>query len=270
MNKILLFIPMYNCEKQIVRVLKQLDSEVQDYLTQVIIVNNRSTDNGEDAVKSFLQTNKLNLSIKLLRNNDNYGLGGSHKVAFSYAMDNGFDYVIVLHGDDQGHIENILPYLKSREYEHYDCFLGARFKKGSKLDGYSWFRTFGNVVYNMLFSAVVGTMIYDLGSGLNMYSTKILKDKFYLKFKDNLMFNYCMILGSSYKKHKIKFFPIRWSEDDQVSNVKMVNQAIIVLRLLWSYFVNPKKFMQTEHRDKVIDEYTYKCIYSTKEGKLSE
>ena len=45
-DKILLFIPMYNCEKQIIRVLNQLRSEVSEYITEVIIVNNRSTDDG--------------------------------------------------------------------------------------------------------------------------------------------------------------------------------------------------------------------------------
>lgn len=259
-KKILLFIPMYNCERQIVRVLGQLDEEIQKYISKVIVVNNRSTDNGEDAVKNFIGEKNLSIPISLLRNDENYGLGGSHKVAFAYAIENGFDYVIVLHGDDQGHINNILPYLRSGEYEKHDCMLGARFIKGAHLDGYSAFRTFGNRVYNLLFSMVVHKRIYDLGSGLNMYSVQTLKDDFYHTYKDNLMFNYCMILGSYYKKLDIKYFPIRWSEDDQVSNVKMVSQAFEVLRILGMYAVNKKKFLSTDFRDNPIDKYSAKEI----------
>ena len=113
MDKILLFIPMYNCQKQIVRVLNQLKGEAAEYISQVIVVNNRSTDDGEQAVINFLESEKLSVPVKLLRNDENYGLGGSHKVAFDYAINNGYDYVIVLHGDDQGDISNILPYLKN-------------------------------------------------------------------------------------------------------------------------------------------------------------
>ena len=59
---------------------------------------------------------------------------------------------MIMHGDDQGSIKDILPVLKTKEYEKHDCMLGARFMKGSKLIGYSKFRTFGNRVYNMLFT----------------------------------------------------------------------------------------------------------------------
>ncbi len=131
--KILLFIPMYNCEKQIVRVLGQLTDEVCSYLSEVIVINNRSTDNGEQVVQDYLKEHNLPVKVSLFRNDENYGLGGSQKMAFNYAAQNGFDYVLMLHGDDQGDISNMLPYFKNKEYEKYDCFLGSRFMKGLQL-----------------------------------------------------------------------------------------------------------------------------------------
>lgn len=263
MNKILLFIPMYNCKKQIPRVLAQLTDEVCNYLTEAIILNNRSTDGGEQAVRSYLEAHPLPIPVKLMRNDDNYGLGGSHKVAFQYAVNRGFDYVIVLHGDDQGSIDNILPYLKNGEYEKYDCFLGARFMHGSSLQGYSKFRTFGNWVYDLLFSLGCWYRVYDLGSGLNMYKTEILKKPFYLKYNDNLMFNVCMIMGSIYYGHSIRFFPIIWREDDQVSNVKMVSQATLTLKLLAAFASNRKKFVEAEHRERPVEHYNARTVYES-------
>ncbi|MBR3134888.1 MAG: glycosyltransferase family 2 protein [Clostridia bacterium] len=252
-EKILLFIPAYNCEKQIIRVLNQLDEKVFNYINEVIVINNRSTDNTEKVIKKYINEHKEK-NIKLLRNKENYGLGGSHKVAFDYAKKNKYEYIIILHGDDQGRIKDIIPFIENEEYKKHDCLLGARFMKGSQLKGYSKFRTFGNRVYNILFSIVVRKRIYDLGAGLNLYSIRMLEDEFYKKFPDNLMFNYCMILASNYYNHKIEFVPISWREDDQVSNVKMVNQAITVLKMLFKYFIN-KKFIIKEMREKIIDEY---------------
>lgn len=257
-DRILLFIPAYNCEKQIVRVLNQLTPAVMAYIDKVIVVNNRSTDGTEQAVLDF-KTAHSSLPITLLRNKENYGLGGSHKVAFDYAVAYGFDYVVVLHGDDQGSLMDFLPVFANRYYAKHDCILGARFMRGSKLEGYSAFRTLGNIVYDFLFAYVVGKRVYDLGSGLNMYSVEMLKNEFYKKFPDNLMFNYCMILAGQYYGHDIKFYPISWREDDQVSNVKMMNQAVRVLSMLKDYYNDPVAICE-EYRDKIIDKYEAEVI----------
>lgn len=253
-GKMMLFIPAYNCEKQIVRVLAQLDEEVCAYFDEILVVNNRSTDHTEGQVLKFIRENP-SVNVKLMRNDDNYGLGGSQKMAFHYAVDHGYEYVCMLHGDDQGDIHDFLPMLKKGIHLSHDCVLGARFMRGSKLKGYSTFRTFGNVVYDFIFAFVTKRRIYDLGSGLNLYSTEMLKDAFFEKFPDNLMFNYVMILASHYYKHDIRFYPVSWREDDQVSNVKMVNQAINVLKMAFEYFLDNEKIKQ-EYRDKERDAYT--------------
>ena len=91
-DKILVFIPAYNCEKQLPRVLAQLDHVIMSYITDVIIVNNCSIDGTVEAAKNYLCSHP-EIPCKILNNNENYNLGGSHKVAFQYAIKNGFDYV---------------------------------------------------------------------------------------------------------------------------------------------------------------------------------
>ena len=252
---------MYNCEKQIVRVLGQLTDDVCRYLAEVIVVNNRSTDNGEQAVINYLNANTMSIPVKLFRNDDNYGLGGSHKVAFQYAISNGFDYVIVLHGDDQGRVADFIPLLKSREYENYDCCLGARFMQGSKLIGYSNLRIWGNYGFNFLFSMVVNKSIKDLGSGLNIYKVSTLSNKYFLHYPDTLYFNDLMILASCYYKHKMLFYPISWREEDQVSNNKLISFSLSLLKMLYKYTVNKEQYLKNDMRSVVRENYTAKIIY---------
>lgn len=270
MSKILLWIPMYNCEKQIVRVLAQLKGEPEKYIDHVIIVNNRSTDQGEQAVIEFLKAHTYKPGIELLRNHENYGLGGSHKVAWQYAIDHGYDYVITLHGDDQGHISDLLPLIKDGTYKKYDCLLGSRFLKESTLDGYSKFRTFGNRVYNILFSIATLHVIHDLGAGLNMYHVDMLRDRHYMKFADNLTFNYYGVLALRYYKQTYLFFPLRWSEDDQVSNVKMVSQALKTIGIVLESICRRKSFFTKDHRDKAVAQYRADCVFCTKESPSSQ
>ena len=92
-----------------------------------------------------------------------------------------------------------------------------------------------------------------------MYSTKILKDNFYHKFPDRLTFNCCMLFAHKYYKHKTKFFPITWREDDQVSNVKMFSQAKITLKMALK-FMFCRKSVKKEYRTKIIENYKAKEI----------
>ena len=245
-DRILLFIPMYNCRRQIPRVLAQLTPEVCQHLSEVLIVDNRSQDGSPEAAKQSLE--KLPpLPVKILLNDRNVGLGGSHKVAFNYCLENGFDYCIVLHGDDQGSIGDLVPLLKDHTHKRYDWLLGSRFMKGSRLDGYSWLRTWGNRAFNRMFSVLAGSPIYDLGSGLNMYAVQSLRGRSYLKHPDDLTFNYHMILHGALGPDTILFFPLLWREADQISNVRLFRQSTRLLGILFDFAFRRNYFLAADN-----------------------
>lgn len=250
-DKIMVFIPVYNCEKQITRVLSQINDDVLTYVDEIIVVNNLSTDNTVKVTQDYLLQHR-ELPCKIINNNANFNLGGSHKVAFNYALENDFDYVIVLHGDDQADIRDFLPILKKRSYKRADCVLGGRFESRSCLIGYSKKRILGNHVFNLIYSLAAGKSIRDMGSGLNMYSTNMLKSKFYIGLSDSLYFNAEMLLFSAYYNVDFKFYPITWREEDQVSNAKLFNLSYNLFVMALRYRLNKKKY---------IDSYCKKDIY---------
>ncbi|MGN0984177.1 MAG: glycosyltransferase family 2 protein [Gemmiger sp.] len=261
-EKLLVFIPAYNCEKQVPRVLEQLlDPRVAPWVGECIVVNNRATDGTEAAVQRWMQAHPA-APVRLLRNDENYGLGGSHKVAFGYAAAHGYGHLVVLHGDDQGAIADLLPILENGTYRHYDCCLGSRFMKGSRIQGYSTLRVVGNYGFNWLFSLVAGQRITDLGSGLNLYAVEPLKSRYYQKFPDTLYFNDCMILALCQLKQRVLFFPISWREEDQVSNNKLTSFGISLLRLCGEFLRGRDAFVRKEWRTKIIQDYTSTVVAS--------
>lgn len=260
-NKILVFIPVYRCEMQVRRVLEQFDSSIQEWVDTVMVVDNRSPDKTLEAAINQGKSVLKDCNFVAWRNADNYGLGGSHKAAFDYAIEHGFDYLIVLHGDDQANIQDLLPQLKAGAHINNDCLLGARFMPGSRLKGYSWFRTFGNILYNLLFSLVTGRLVYDLGSGLNLYRVEAFREGYFRTFPDDLTFNYVMLLASYFRKQKVCFFPISWREEDQRSNVKLFSQAVKVLKLLAGYALGRGTFLNNELRAKTFSTYAGQIVY---------
>ncbi|MFA6123462.1 MAG: glycosyltransferase family 2 protein [Sphingomonas sp.] len=246
-QRILVFVPMYRCAPQITRVIGKLATIAEDPRFAILCVDNRSPDDTVAAATAALAACPVADKFLLL-NDNNYGLGGSHKVAFEFARIHGFDYVLVLHGDDQGSIFDLLPRIKRGDHLRCDALLGARFAPGSKLKGYSALRTAANRVFNAIFSAITRHRIYDLGSGLNMYRRAIFDEGMHLRFADDLTFNYYLIIALVDRKLRVEFFPIEWREDDQVSNAKLFSQGTLMLRLLSRRMLDREAFLAGEHR----------------------
>jgi len=244
----LVFIPMYNCAPQIPRVLAQFnEATTQKWFDTILCVDNGSTDGTVEAAQAALAIAPIPRRI-LMRNDDNYGLGGSHKVAINYAQENGFDAIVVLHGDDQGAITDLVRQLETGAQENLDFFMGARFMPGSRLTGYSALRTVANKAFNLIFSVISRKRLYDLGSGLNWMRVSAFKDGFHHRFADDLTFNYYLILAVAARDERLKFFPLEWREDDQISNAKLGRMGFQILGLLWRRVSNPRKFLNGEHR----------------------
>ncbi|MEA1937759.1 MAG: glycosyltransferase family 2 protein [Pseudomonadota bacterium] len=259
-ERTMVFIPMYNCAAQISRVIGQFsDPAVQKRFAEIVVIDNRSTDDGVEAAKEALA--KLeHVKTTLLRNRKNYGLGGSHKAAFDYALAGGHDYLVVLHGDDQGSIHDLVPHIDAGAHRKTECLLGARFMPGSRLEGYSLFRTFGNIVFNALFSLGTLRVLFDLGAGLNMYARPFLERVGYLQCADDLTFNYTLLLRTVGVKGRFRFFPLCWREDDQISNVKLASQAKRTLKLLLRFVVARKAFMAEDFASRLEHDYTSEVL----------
>ena len=111
--------------------------------------------------------------------------------------------------------------------------MGSRFMKGSSLNGYSITRKYGNIIINLFASLMLNFPIKDLGSGLNMYSRQFVVNNFFKACSDSLTFNNHLLFCDLNLKNNSTFIPIKWSENDQISNANLIKQAkeIIVLIL---------------------------------------
>lgn len=268
-DRILVFIPCYNCEKQIPRVLAQFAAVPPGTFAEAVVIDNGSRDGTVTAALAALPSVST-VPVKVVRNDDNYNLGGSHKSAFAYAQAGGFSHVAVLHGDDQGDIRDLLPVLERKLHRQYDACLGARFQPGARLQGYSRFRIFGNRVFNALFSLVSGRRIHDLGSGLNVFARTVFSDPSVQHHSDDLRFNVYLLLSLIDKRRHLAFFPISWREDDQISNVRLFSQARRTLAIGAEYALRRRRFRTADHRDRPHARYTFQVVGQSAEPERRE
>jgi glycosyltransferase involved in cell wall biosynthesis len=245
-DKILVFIPCYNCAAQIVRVIAQFTGEPIVGVSEILVVDNGSTDGTPDvACRALAGQNKV--PWKVVRNRENYSLGGSHKVAFDYALQNQCTHVIAIHGDDQAKVQDFVPHLRAGTHRDVDALLGARFIRGARLHGYGALRRSGNFVFNILFSLFSGRIINDMGSGLNLYGRRVIEAGDHRYAADDLTFHCFFLLTMISRERVLKFVPIQWYESDQISNAKLLRQSWKILKLLFSYKFAPRTILDTDH-----------------------
>lgn len=221
--KTVLAIPAYNCAKQLDRVLAAFDDKLAGRFSDILVIDNISPDNTADVALSYKDKIK---NLHVFRNENNYSLGGSHKVGFLYGEKIGATHVAILHGDDQAvaaELHELLDIAAAKP--EADAVLGSRFMKGSRLEGYDWKRIAGNRVLNAIYTTLTGRRCRDLGSGLNVFKLEPLKDHTYLEFADRLTFNFELLIYLIDQKANLIFHPITWRESDQVSNAHNFNIA---------------------------------------------
>lgn len=239
--KVLIAIPAYRCEKQITRVLDEIDERLAGRAHEIAIIDNGSPDGTIQAALDYKKTGRLP-NLHVYKNKDNYNLGGTHKVAFLRAQQLGLTHVVILHGDNQAKSDEanlLLDY--AEQHPETQTVLGSRFSKGSKLKGYDWKRIAGNRVLNIVYSIVTFRDCKDLGSGLNLFALKDLDQRTYLEFADKLTFNFELLLDLISRKVKFAYYPITWREEDQMSNARNFNIAKIAFINLMQWRFGKKK-----------------------------
>ena len=227
---IVLAIPIYNCETEIIAVLKDVESSKLK-IDEIWIIDNKSTDNSVNQVKIFLESRKFPYTVLLFQNEKNLGFGGSHKIIFQKLIDSKFNSVAVLHGDYQARAKDLVQMISTRNSIN-DSILGARFMSNSVRSNYPKSRVLWNYFFNTLISLRYRRKIHDLGSGLNIYSKHFVTKLHYQSLPNDLTFNIELLKRMISLDTPLNWSPISWISENQKSNVKVVSQTLKTFKLI--------------------------------------
>jgi glycosyltransferase involved in cell wall biosynthesis len=247
-------IPAYNCAPQIGRVLDEITEDVAARVGEIWVIDNQSTDDTLERALEYRRAGRLP-NLRVFRNRQNNSLGGTHKAAFEHARAAGHTHVVILHGDNQAKSDEVGLLLDfAAAHPETQTVLGSRFSRQSRLQGYDAKRVWGNRVLNSVYSAVALRRLEDLGSGLNLFALRDLDPATYLRFADELTFNYELILDLVARRVRFAYLPITWREEDQVSNARNWNVFRTALRNLAEWRLGRRTSAPAADRDYEWDE----------------
>jgi len=99
-QKLLVSIVAYNAQKTIRDVVSRVPASLADsYEVEVLIIDDASSDSTFEVSHRFSQEYTGPFSVRVLFNPTNQGYGGNQKIGYHYAIQNGFDFVALIHGD---------------------------------------------------------------------------------------------------------------------------------------------------------------------------
>ena len=265
--RVLIFIVAYNAERFIEGVLDRIPDEIwcsPHFDTEILIIDDESTDLTFHRAEDYTHRNsKSNLTV--LFNPKNLGYGGNQKLGYHYAIDKGFDVVVLLHGDGQYPPEYldqmVLPILRGEA----DAVLGSRMIRRldalkGKMPFYKWI---GNQVLTFLQNKTLNANLSEFHTGYRAYSVPALGSIPFEYNSDYFDFDTDILIQLLHTKKSIKEVPIPTFYGDEISRVNGIIYAYRILRtsilsriINWGIFYHPKF-----DYDKANASYTLKLGY---------
>src|SRR3954454_23572626 len=100
-GKILVVVVAYEAERHVVDTFERIpDAVLRDPEVDFVCLDDASTDAGADRLARWAAERELD-NLSVLHNPINQGYGGNQKLGYRLAVDRGYEFVILLHGDGQ-------------------------------------------------------------------------------------------------------------------------------------------------------------------------
>src|SRR5882724_4395696 len=135
----------------------------------LMVMDDGSTDGAVKALESD--------KVLVLRNEHNKGIGYAMKQVFQYALDHGYDVLVIQAGNDKDDPLEIPALLAPLERDAADFVQGSRYLGGGGFGNMPRYRVFATrVVHPLVFSMAARKRVTESTNGFRAFRTSILRD----------------------------------------------------------------------------------------------
>ena len=244
-------VPTYNNAGTLGNVLKG----VQAQTSQIIVVNDGSTDSTADVLSQFPD-------IKIISYPNNKGKGWALRTGFKKAVELGFQNAITIDSDGQHFAEDIPKFLDELEQNPGCLIIGKRNMNQAGIPGKS---SFGNKFSNFWYWVETGYKMEDTQSGFRLYPVKALTRLTFLTRK--FEFEIEVIVRAAWKGIRISAVPVKIHYEEKgkrishfrpfkdFTRISVLNTVLVTIALL---YIKPRdlvrKMFNKEGRRKVVEQ----------------
>lgn len=207
--KIGIFVVAYNAIEHLIPTLQRIPKDLYDSVEEIFIIDDCSKDNTYYAALGYKHEHEQS-KLKIMRNEENQGYGGNQKRGYQYAIERGFDVVVLLHGDGQYAPEVMPEMLSPIIFGDSDLVLGSRMitPGGALKGGMPLYKFIGNKILTSIQNYFTGYGLSEYHSGYRAYRVDTLKKIPFQIFTNEWHFDTQMILAFGERNFKITEVPI--------------------------------------------------------------
>ena len=229
--KVLLIIPSYNEEENVLNNYKRIIKHNEKYKTNydVIIVN----DGSKDKTEKICKENNIPY-ISLIHN---LGIGGAVQTGYKYAYEHGYDVAVQFDGDGQHdvrYVENIIKPIKDKKA---DMVIGSRFidKRSSEFKT-SRARRIGIKLISFFIKIITKKKIYDTTSGFRAVDKKLIErfaSNYPVEYPEPVSTTEVLRLG-----YRVEEIPVSMNErENGVSSIKAWKNVYYMINVILSIVI---------------------------------
>ncbi len=224
--RILIFIVAYNARTTLSWVLDRIPAGMRGANVEVLVIDDSSPDDTFQTGVAYAATH-AGAKITVLRNPENQGYGGNQKLGYRYAIEHGFDFVALVHGDGQYAPECLPDLLAPLIAGEAEAVFGSRLLTagGARRGGMPLYKLLGNRALTRFQNALLGTNLSEFHSGYRLYSVKALRRIPFECNTNDFHFDTEIIIQLVLAGQRIRELPIPTYYGDEVCRVNGLKYA---------------------------------------------
>ena len=264
-KRIGILIVAYNAVTTLAKVFQRIPIDVWENVEEVVVFDDASQDHTYELAVGYQITTKIR-HLKIFKNPKNLGYGGNQKLGYRYLIDQGFDVVVLLHGDGQ-----YAPEILSHLYHpivtgQADAVFGSRMMSnygGAIKGGMPLYKYIGNRILTAFENWSLGMNLTEFHSGYRAYNLKALEKINMFEMTNDFHFDTEIIIKLHHQNFIIREVPIPTYYGDEICYVNGLKYAKNVFRSV-------NRYKETVRSTKKHSEYQeYFVHYPIKKSKYS-